>query len=37
MENSAPLLGEHTDEICMNLLGMSKSEVQFLREQDIFI
>jgi len=37
MENSAPLLGEHTDEICMNLLGMSKREVQFLREQDIFI
>jgi len=37
MENSAPLLGEHTDEICVDLLGMSESEVKVLREQDIFV
>jgi crotonobetainyl-CoA:carnitine CoA-transferase CaiB-like acyl-CoA transferase len=30
-----PLLGEHTDEICRDLLGMTDSEIQQLLEQDI--
>lgn len=31
----APLLGEHTDEICRDLLGMSDGEIQQLLDRDI--
>jgi benzylsuccinate CoA-transferase BbsF subunit len=31
----APLLGEHTNEICRDLLGMSDDEIQQLLDQDI--
>jgi len=31
----APLLGEHTDEICRDLLGMSDADVKQLLDQDI--
>ena len=31
----APLLGEHTDEICRDLLGMSDDEIQKLLKEDI--
>jgi crotonobetainyl-CoA:carnitine CoA-transferase CaiB-like acyl-CoA transferase len=30
------LLGEHTDYICTKILGMSKSEVDQLRQKGIF-
>jgi crotonobetainyl-CoA:carnitine CoA-transferase CaiB-like acyl-CoA transferase len=30
-----PLLGEHTDEICRDLLGMNDSEIQKLLDEDI--
>ena len=31
----APMLGEHSDEICRDLLGMSDSEIKQLLDQDI--
>ncbi len=31
----APLLGEHTDEICRDLLGMSEDEIKRLLDEDI--
>ena len=31
----APMLGEHTDEICRDLLGMSDSEIKQLLDQNI--
>ena len=37
MEKSAPLLGEHTDEVCKGLLGLSEDEIKVLREQGIFV
>jgi benzylsuccinate CoA-transferase BbsF subunit len=37
MEKSAPLLGEHTDEVCKELLGLSEDEIKVLREQGIFV
>jgi benzylsuccinate CoA-transferase BbsF subunit len=31
----APLLGEHTDEICRELLGMSDKEITKLKEEGV--
>jgi benzylsuccinate CoA-transferase BbsF subunit len=35
LRSSAPLLGEHTDEIFQNHLGMSPEEIQALKEEEV--
>ena len=35
VDKAAPLLGQHTEEILKELLGMSKEEVDALRAKDI--
>ena len=35
VDSPAPLLGQHTEEILKELLGMSKEEVDALRAKDI--
>jgi benzylsuccinate CoA-transferase BbsF subunit len=33
----APLLGEHTDEVCRELLGLSEEETRKLREEGVLV
>ena len=35
ISRGAPCLGEHTEEVLVNLLGMSVEEVQTLREENV--
>jgi benzylsuccinate CoA-transferase BbsF subunit len=37
LSRPAPLLGEHTEEICRELLGLSPAEVQALNEEGVLI
>jgi len=33
LERASPVLGEHTEEVFMNLLGLSKEDLAKLREE----
>jgi benzylsuccinate CoA-transferase BbsF subunit len=36
MNRAAPLLGQHTDEVCRELLGMTDAQIKTLRTQGVF-
>jgi benzylsuccinate CoA-transferase BbsF subunit len=37
LTRAAPLLGEHTDEICRELLGLSDEEIRKLKEESVLV
>ena len=37
LKRPAPLLGEHTDEICRELIGISAEEIRELKETGVLV